>query len=483
MTERTTASGLGRDVAVYGVASLIAQGAVVIATPVFARTLGPAGYGELDLLLAGVNLAVLVAIAGTDTAALQQYFLADGPAEREGVFSSGLVWTLVAGLVVACAAYAASGPIAGAMSSEPGALTSVRLAASVIPALTVARFTLEALRARRQPWRYLASVVILSGVQLLIGVVWVVRFDGGVPQVMAAWLIGSLASLAYNVVTSGGLLRLRVRRAQMRRILTIGLPLLFAGLAGWSVMFVDRLVLVRIVSLRELGIYALAAKVSLLLTLVIYSFNRGWTPVVLEATAHDAPGARSMRARTSVLYLASVAWIAVAASLLAPAMVGVLGGKAFAQAADLVPVLAAAFLLLAPMPVIQVSMLVTARTSLLAWPACVAAVVNAAGVVALASYFGLMGAALATVAGFLVQLVLTFVFAQRIDPVDYPWTRLGVLTVVTASAMSLSWVPPTTFWLSARVLLALVFPTVLVAAGVVRVGELRSLTSMFDRSR
>lgn len=467
---------LGRDVAVYGLASLLTQAAVVVATPVFARYLGPAGYGELDLLMLGVNLLVLVALAGTETAALQQFYVAKDGRLRQDSFSTAALWTLAAGLILGGLALSAAGPLSQSVFGL-GALSAVRTAALVIPVVAVARLTVEALRARRKPWLYLLSVGILSGLQMVLGVALVVGFDGGVTAVMVAWLIAAIASTIFNVSASRQLFVVRFSRSSLRPLLKVGVPLLFAGLAGWSVMFVDRLILVRYVTLSQIGVYALAAKVSLVLTLVIYAFNRGWTPIALEAVARDAESAREMRARTSVVYLAAVAWVAVAASLLAPLAVDLVGGQDYSEAADLIPVLATAFLLFAPMPLIQVSMLVTERTALLALPAVIAAGVNAFGVIVLAGGYGLTGAAWATVAGFLLQLVVTFAFANRIDPIPYPWGKLFRLGAISIGFLALSWMPTGRVWDATRCLLTLTFPAFLVLAGVVARRDLRRVLS------
>ena len=467
--------GTGRDVLVYGLAAFGTQAAVVLVTPLLSRALEPEGYGQFELVLVGLNLASILAIAGVDTAALQQYYAHSDEYERRVVFATGLAWTLFAGTVLAALALATAGPVSGRLSETIDSSDAIRIAAVALPLLSAWRFGLEGLRARRQPWRYLTSVVLAAAIQFSLVIWLVVVADGDVTQAMVAWLVSAAVALAHVLSAAPSLFLARVSLGRLRTLLRIGLPLLLSGLAAWSVMFVDRLVLTGLVSIDEIGVYALANKLALALTLLIYSYNRGWTPRVLELHSTDPAAAREVQATSLVPFVAAAAWVAVGVSLLAPFEIVVLGGSEFREAADLVPLLAAGLLFVAPMPVVQLTLLATERTSLLAWPSAAAAVLNLVAVVVLGAAYGLIGATIATTIAFAVQLILTWVFAQRVEAVAYPWGRLARLGLLVSVGLAAGWLPRSTGWDVVRWAGALAFPVLALLSGIVSLHDLRAV--------
>lgn len=481
-SERNSGTTVNREILVYGIATLFTQGAVVVVTPFLTRSLGPAGYGQFELLLVGLNLLAMFVIAGVDTSAMQQYYRHRDETARTDIFSTALMWTMLVGVTLGALVLVAAPPLASWLLGSEKAAGDLRIAAAALPLLAAWRFSLEGLRARRAAWRYLTSVVAAATVQLGMVIWLVVVRDGSVGDAMTAWLISSAIALAFNLAAARGLFRPRIRLDRMRALLSLGAPLLGTGVAAWSMMFVDRLVLSRLVSLSQIGIYALANKVSLVLTLVIYSFNRGWTPQALERHAEEPASAGRYQAWSIVPYLAVVAWVSVGASTLAPFAIEALGGASYSDAADLAPILALGLLLAAPMPVVQITMLGTGRTSLLAWPAMVSAVLNFVAVALLGARYGLVGASIATALAFGFQLATTWFLAQRLEHVAYPWSRLGVLALLSVGAMSAGWLPRSTLGDLGRIAVATAFPLTILLGGVVPLSEMRGLLRGFRHS-
>jgi O-antigen/teichoic acid export membrane protein len=96
--------------------------------------------------------------------------------------------------------------------------------------------------------------------------------------------------------------------------------------------------------------------------------------------------------------------------------------------------------------------------------------------------WGIVGAGLTTVIGYALLLWLGWLNAQRSYPVPYDWRRVGkVAAVVTAYLVASEWVIPDVgvIAVAVRVLLACVFPFVLVAVGGLERGDLRKGREMF----
>lgn len=471
------AAGVSRDAFVYGLASLITQGTLLLAVPVYSRVLGPSGFGVVELLVVGLQLAALVAMGGFDLAAIRLFFVDEAHAKRRRLFSTGLLSVAMVALMGTLLVVVFEGGIQRSYLQDFEAGEAVLFAAFTLPLFVMARFAREVFRAQRRPWAYLVNSGTAGALQVGIGVLLIWGFDFGPEGVMVGYLVAALVTLTMSVVGSRHLFGFEFSPVDLRALFNFGFPLVWTGLAGWSLMFVDRLVLSAFVDVDEVGIYALASRTGMAITLVIYSFTRAWNPAMLEVAEVDRARERRTRSRVLLPYVAFVAFVAVALSVLADPIVRILAGSSFGDAGDLVPIIALGLLLFSFVPVIQMPMLIEQKTSVLAWGSIAAAAVNLASNLALVPLFGTVAAATSTLVAFTVQTVVYWRAAHRIDPVPYSLTRTFGLIGLTAAFCALAWVayPDGPLGLLLRVAVVGLFPLAVVATGIVRVGEARSV--------
>lgn len=469
------AAGISRDAFIYGLASLITQGTLLLAIPVYSRILGPAGFGVVELLVVGLQLLALVAMGGFDLAAIRLFYAADNLAERRRMVSTGLLGVSVAALVGTGAVVMFTGQIERSYLQDFEAGESVLVGAVALPLFVAARYAREAYRAQRRPWAYLVNSSTAGLLQVGIGIALIGWFEFGPEGVMVGYLVAAAVTLLMSLVGSRSLFGLEFAAKDLRDLLGYGIPLVWVGLAGWSLMFVDRLVLSAFVGVDDVGIYALASRMGMALTLVIYSFTRAWTPAMLEVAEADRDRERSTRIRVLRPYMANVAIVAVAISLLADPIVRLIAGSEFIAAADLVPIISVGLLFFALVPVIQMPMLIEQRTGVLAWGSLAAAVFNLVLNLALVPSFGTAAAAWSTLLALALQSLIYWWAAGRVDATAYSLPRTGLLVMLAAAFCALSWLPYPSgaLGLITRLAVAGGFPVAVVLSGAVRVTEAR----------
>ena len=432
---------LAHDLALYGLSTAVLQGTTIVLAPILARSLGPGGYGEFELLQVVVGLLSVVLVLGADTAVLTQAYEGDGPDHAGRVISTGFVVIVVAGAVGALLLGAPAGWIARQLTS-PGNDGAVRAAAIALPALVVMNFARQTLRIDGRTRQYLAASAIGAVGQIAVVLALVPR-DRSVAAAFTGIAVGAALSAVWSLGVARDRYRVRLDPAVAAGLLRFGLPVMLTGVAGWAVMFVDRVLLTRYVSLTEIGYYGIANKVALVLNLAIYSFGAWWPPHILRLHAEDPAAGRELRGTMLNRFLAGVAVLGLPAGALAPELVRVIAGDDFLPGARTIPILVVAFLCLCSLPVTQIAMLVTDRTRALVPPAVAAAVVNVGGCVLLCPRFGIAGAAWATAAAFATQAVGYYVLAQRLDRVDFHLRRTAVLAVLVGPVLALGWWTPT----------------------------------------
>jgi O-antigen/teichoic acid export membrane protein len=399
---------LRRDVVVFGGGMIAGQALSAATTPLLTRALGPADFGVLDVLTVVTTLAMTVLLGGFDQAITRAWFDEVDPLGRRRLVTSGLLSLLLVSTTGVTLAW---------LALRPGAATTAALAG--IPFAVGFAYVIEVLRVDRQGGPYATAGLIRGVTGAAIGVALAVVTHHGVAGVLIGLASGSAIALAYACWSARHLIGGGIQWPSVRRLASFGVPLIPAGVAYWSLMVADRLLLVHMVPAAQVGYYALANKVALLLLWIVYGFRAGWTAGIIELHSQDVEEARRRRAADLTKSIAGVTLGAAALGGVAAEAIRIGGGDAFAPAARVVPVVLVGLVVLTTTVVVQSAMLIHKRTSLMAKQSIVSAIINLALCLALIPPYGAMGAAIAGVAGFTYLSVATYVVAQRIDPVPY----------------------------------------------------------------
>lgn len=467
---------LTRSTAIYGLSAVVSHVALVLAAPVYSRVLGPAGFGALEILIVGLHLAGIVLAGGLDTAAIRLYFTNTGEARRVLV-STGSMFTVATALAGGALVAGLRQPISenwlNGMIDEQAVIAS----AAALILLVTSRYFRELLRAQQRPAAYLANATTTSVLQVGLGVTLVVVWDFGITGIMVGYAVAGCMALVMSAYSSRRLFTWRLSFEKLKALLSFGVPLVWSGLAGWSLMFIDRLLLDAFRQLDEVGIYALAYRIAAVLTLLIYAFNRAWTPTILELAETDRVKARLLQARMLTTFVIVLAWATVWIAALSGPAVAILGGQDFVGGVGLIPIIVLGIALLGPVPVIQSTFLIHSRTRTIALGSVLAAGLNVVLNLVMIPQLGAAGAAWATLIAFGAQLSFYWVMANRIERIGYEGKRLGRAAGLAVAFVMLSVLIPATgvaSWLMPLVLIG-AFPFVMMAARVTTFAELRQL--------
>jgi O-antigen/teichoic acid export membrane protein len=273
------------------------------------------------------------------------------------------------------------------------------------------------------------------GVALLI-------WGGGSPaSYMAGLTIGTCSAALLGLVITGAVRTPLPNRAQARRALALGLPLVPHSLATFLLVSADRVAIGRILGLDAVGRYQVAYAIGGFGVSIITALNQAWLPLLLGAARERRWEILHSTSRAVHLIAALVAAaIAIATPLgllvAAPASYG--RGNLVAVSA----VVAFSILPYATSCTFFHAIFLEGRTKIMALAAPLAVLVNVGVNVALLRATGLVGASIATVASYAFLAVFAAWAAQRV--VRLPGTMLDSLAAWLIAAPLVAagaWIP------------------------------------------
>jgi O-antigen/teichoic acid export membrane protein len=245
-----------------------------------------------------------------------------------------------------------------------------------------------------------------------------------------------------------------------------GLPTMPAEVSLYAVNFVDRLIIVRSLGLREAGLYSLGVKFAQAVNVLVRGFQLAWPP--LAYSIREDGEARRVYATVVTLFVAGCAWAVAGMWLFSRWIVRALAAPKFFDSFEVIGLISVAVTLYALYLVLVVILGRTGRTEFNLPAAVGGLLVNVALNLALVPPLGIVGAGLALVASYLVVLGLMYGFTQRLFPVPYEWGRLLRVVLTVAALVGLAeLLGPTegAAGLLLRVVLFAAYPLVLLGSG------------------
>jgi O-antigen/teichoic acid export membrane protein len=256
------------------------------------------------------------------------------------------------------------------------------------------------------------------------------------------------------------------------------MPLLPTALLLWATNFSDRFFLVKLADTEEVGLYSVGVRIASPMVLMLTAFRNAWP--AFAYSIEDEAEAKRTYAWVLTYLVAITAWVATGLGLLAPWLVGWLAADPFASASRVVPLLAFSAVAFSGYIVVAIGVGRARRTQFNWVVAAAGAAVNVALNLALIPRYGMLGAAIATLAAYATMFVGMAWWAQRIYPVRYQWRR--VVTAMLAGAGLVVVGKLVGGGLPVAVALSLAYPFALVPLGFFLPAERRAVRRRVSRA-
>jgi O-antigen/teichoic acid export membrane protein len=465
---------LSRHSVIYGIGGLVSRFLAVLMLPLYTSYVYPGDYGRIELLMSVMAVAVVVLRGGATFGFIRFYFLDKDPAYRQRlirtVFWAQMGYSTLA--LILCVLFASQlaqllGVDIGPHSRLQGSGTSLVIATAVLlwANINYAQMT-NLFRGEQRSVAFSIATLLNIGITVPITVLLVVVYKQGPLGIIVGNLSGTLvvylALLGYRREQLG----LQFDREMLRALNRFGVPLMAAALAIWVTNFGDRLMLSKLLHgpyrLTELGQYSLAYKICSGMVLVFTAFQVAW-PAFAYSIDNEQEAKRAYSyVLTYLMFIA--AWAAIALSLFAPWIVHLLGKKpGYWPAAAAIPALAYSSVFYAGFIVVTIAIGRTRQTKFNWIAATAAAALNFTLNIWLIPAYGMLGAAYATLAAYVVLMVVRTWNAQKLYPVSYQWRRVVSILLVAGALTGVGEAVPHSLPLAFALTLA--YPLLLAAFG------------------
>lgn len=421
---------LGVHAVVYGTGLIIQAALAVLLLPLYTRYLTSADYGALETIIAGASLLALTLGGGISSAFFRFYSQGRSSGRRLTVFRTSFWFTMTAASVGLIVGVLLAEPVSEVLFGGSGRASLVRAGALGLWAEMNYTQLAALFRAEERSRQFVAASLVNFVLSATVSVVLVVVFHKGPVGVIIGTFSGTFFVLAALMVVRREQLGLEFDSHLLWAMQRFGLPLAVSGLGVWAINFIDRFFLVTISGEAETGVYSMAVRISSVTALALAAFQMAWHAFAFSFADDDE--ARGVFGYVLTYVLFGACWLSLALGLLAPWLVRLLApsNPSFWPASQAVGLLSFAIAALAGYGVTETATARVGRTAFTWVITGSGAAVNIVLNVALIPRYGMEGAAVATVIGFLWMFIMMAIYSRRIFPVPYQWRRIVLIGVV-----------------------------------------------------
>jgi O-antigen/teichoic acid export membrane protein len=425
-------TGLAKSSLIYGLGNYGVKLVGFLLIPVYTRYLAPADYGVMALVSTFGQALFIFLNLGQSTALFRFYYDDDTPEGRERVIAGSLWIALVVSTPIALLAMTLSGPTARLLLGDSTLWGLVGVGILTVACRQLLRLPFAVLRADERDTRYATWSVVRTALSAGLAIALVVGVRLGVWGVLLSQLLAEAICCVILVPPIARSLRAGWVGTQMREQLTFGLALLPGAMASFTLDLSDRFFLRHYSTLEEVGLYSLGYRFGEIIFFVVAAVQLAWPQFVFAN--RKSPQAKQLYSYATTYYLAGILFLVLGLSALAPEIVRLMAAPRYQAAAPVVPVIALAGLCEGLRYVLTIGIMFQKRPIIRSMGMGGAALVNVVLNLLLIPRYGMMGAAWATLAGFITLIVIEQTVSHRFYPIPYQLDRFaklaGVVTIL-----------------------------------------------------
>lgn len=409
----------------------------------FARYLTVGQFGLISIVMATVNVVGLLSILGLDTGIGRYLPRFDEDGDRQDVLISALQLALPPGILVGIVLYLSSGRIADSLFGIPELGALLAIAAIGTPFVGLTRLSIGVIQGQKRTLPKVLIENVSAPVTQLVLMAGVITLGLGTVSVAWAYVGGFVLSGVLGLAYIVSHVSVREGEPTMRReLLAFSAPLIITVAMGSILQYSDTLLLGGLATPEAVGIYNVIYPLSQFMALFLTVFSYLIMPVVSELHAENALGRANEYLRLTSKWILFLTFPLFISMLLYPSeVIQVTFGAKYTDGHFALAVLAVGFLIHSILGPLGKGITGIGRTDLIMYDNVGAAALNIVLNLLLIPEYGFLGAAVASVAAYVLNGVL---YAYQVgsitgyQPVSTVALRVGAISTLFAVTLHLS---------------------------------------------
>lgn len=414
--------------AIYGFGTMLRRLTGLVMLPIYTRYLTPADYGVVELLSMAIEIVGILIGLRISQAMFRYYILADSIEDKHRIVSTVLFTVIVTSCFGAGLLYFSAEPLSRLIFGTVDYVFEFQLFAFTLVTNAITAAGLSYLRAKQVPLLFVAINIASLIIQVGLNIYFVVMLEMHVTGVVYSALISGIivsAGLSIYVLSQVGV---HYSTAVAMTLIKFVAPLTLASIGAFYVAYADKYFLRLFGNLTDVGLYALAARVSSVLATVFEAFNMSWGADRFEVVKHE--NANVIYDQVFRLISAFIVICGAGLALFAHDFFRLMTSPDFYSSAYIVPILVLAVIVRMNTIFCNFGAMYMEKTGIIAQSTWLMAIVATIGYLSLIPQFGVYGAATALLLANLTEFVWVNRKSTALYDMGLAWRQVNLMYLV-----------------------------------------------------
>jgi O-antigen/teichoic acid export membrane protein len=455
---------------VYAIGDFLVMAAGFVLLPLYTRSLTQTQFGTLEILeRTGEILVVCLLGRGIPQAVFALSKQCASEIERRQIVGAAFSIAAVTIGLGTLGLWPVADSLSAWLQVDSGLLLWTAMVVMLLDGFSLVALTLN--QARLDSVFYAAVSLSQFLMKIVLSIVFVAVLGWGIWGVVAASLVRSVLFAVFLLQREWRLGMAWPDWTCARELLAFALPFIPTGLCFFVLNSADRFFLIRCTDQTEVGIYGLGYRLATLVGLfTITPLFRVWSARMYDVG--DRPDAASIFGRVFTYVLGAYLFLGLGLCLLQDAVIVAFAGPAYVAAGAVVAPVVLAYSFMGASVLMDSAFYLRRQTGKKLWIALASTALMLLLYAWLIPAYGALGAAWATLLGFVFHALLTGWVAQRVFAVRYEGWRLAALFCSVGAIWFMGqYVGPGYSFLPVKFALWLSWPVLLWILGIVRPEE------------
>ncbi len=427
---------LSKDTAIYGISTIFGRFLGFLLVPFYTNVFSTSEYGLYAYLYSVIAFLNIVYIYGMDAAYLK-YSSLEQENNNSDIFSTPFLFVAFTSVVISFIVFSFKHQVNNWLGIPSGYSYLLIYMLAIILLDTLALIPFASLRIERKASKFATIKILNISINLTLNLLLILYYKMGIEAIFISNIAASAFSLIVLIPDILKKLKIKVNTARLKQMLKFGLPYLPASIAAMIVQMIDVPILRYLTNDSTVGIYRANYKLGIFMLLFVSMFQYAWQPFFLN-TAKDK-NAKEIFSKVLTLFVlvATLIWVVISLFINDLAKIEFLNGKTligkdYLVGIYIVPVVLFAYIFHGMYVNFNAGLYIEEKTKYFPYVTAAGATINIIVNFLLIPVWGIMGAALATLASYLTMAILMYFVSNKFYKVKYEFGRVIPNLIVTA---------------------------------------------------
>lgn len=418
---------LTKDTAIYGISTMLGRFLNFILVPFYTNVFAPSDYGVVILIYSYIGIFNIIFIYGMDAAFLKYAAFKEIGDDKEN-FSTPFLSVFFTSILFCGIIVLLRQPIAGFVELNSDLNYLIILSALIL--FFDANAVISFLKLRLERKAKLFSFIKIASIifNIVLNVFLIVKMKWGIEAIFISNLSASILSFLLLLPTLIKNFKLSFHTVLFKRLLKFGLPYLPAGLGMMLVQVIDVPILEKLTDVKTVGIYKANYKLGIFMMLFVNMFQYAWQPFFLTNAKEE--NAKEIFSKVLTYFTIVGSSLLIILSLFISDIVQInvaefsIIGPSYWGGLYIVPIILLAYLFNGLYVVFSAGIYIEEKSIYAPIVAGLGALINVVVNYLLIPSLNILGAALATLASYVVMAAGYYIVTQKYYKIEYEYSRL-----------------------------------------------------------